>query len=76
MNNNNKTKKQTHPKVDCAGCETLVDDGYLTSFELVRLVTELGDAFDVAIPASQIVPENFNSVQAIDALIKRLEGEE
>ena len=64
------------PDVDCAGCETLVDDGYLTSFELVRLVTELGDAFDVAIPASQIVPENFNSVQAIDALIKRLEGEE
>ena len=52
----------------------LVDDDILTSFELVRLVTEIDSTFDISIPSSEIVPDNFNSVESIWALIERLGG--
>lgn len=62
------------PDEDCRTGTSLVDDGILTSFELVRLVTEISDAFDVTIPSGEIVPENFNSAEKMMALIRKLEG--
>ena len=51
-------------------------DGNLTSFELVRLVTQINDVFDLSIPSEEITPENFDSAEAMYRLIERLEGEE
>ena len=51
----------------------LVDDGILESLEIVSLVTALSDAFDVDITVTDLVPENFNSVDGMAALIERLE---
>lgn len=64
------------PDEDYRTSATLVDDGALTSFELVRLVTQICDTFDVEIPAEKIVPENFNSAEAMYRLIESLEGED
>ena len=52
-----------------------VDDGILDSFDIVSLVTEVNDEFDVKIPASEIVPENFNSAESLWELIQRLMDE-
>lgn len=62
------------PGEDYKNSTALVDDDILTSFELVRLVTEIGSTFDISIPASEIVPDNFNSADSIWALIERLGG--
>lgn len=62
------------PGEDYRNSEALVDDGILTSFELVRLVTEIDSTFDLSIPSSEIVPENFNSAEAIWTLVERLGG--
>ena len=51
----------------------LIDDGILTSLDIVMLVGEINDAFDVEITAEDLVPENFNSAEAIYALICRLQ---
>ena len=54
--------------------DDLVDDGILDSLDIVTLVTEINSEFDVTIPAEEIVPENFNSAEALMELIKRLDG--
>lgn len=61
-----------HPDVDFETCDTLVDDKILDSFDIVSLIAEINDTFDVAISAEEIVPENFNSAEAIWDLIQRL----
>ncbi len=66
---------ELHPEVDYATCTTLVDDKILDSFDIVSLITEVSDEFDVKIPASEIVPENFNSAEALWALIEKLMDE-
>ena len=65
--------KELHEDVDFEVEEGLVDDGILDSLDIVTLITEINDAFDISIPAEEIVPENFNSAGAIWALIEKLD---
>lgn len=64
---------ELHPEVDYETCTTLIDDKILDSFDIVSIITEVTEAFDVQIPASEIVPENFNSAEALWELIRRLQ---
>ena len=64
--------KRLHPTVDVEQQTALVDDGVLDSLDMVTLITELNRVFDISIPASEILPDNFNSVAAINAMIRRL----
>jgi len=64
--------KSLHPEVNYENCNTLIDDNIIDSFDIVTLIAEINDEFDVAIPADEIVPENFNSAKALWQLIERL----
>ncbi len=67
--------KELRPDVDFAAETHLIDDKILDSFDIVTLVGDLNDAFDVDISAEDLEPENFNSAQAMLALIHRLQEE-
>mgnify|MGYP000247108984 CR=1 FL=1 len=64
-----------NPDIDFETCDTLVDDGILASLDIVSVIAELSDAFDITIPARDIVPENFNSAEALLAMVERLSEE-
>lgn len=64
-----------HSDIDFKTCETLIDDKILDSFDIITIISEIDNAFDVAIPAEEIIPENFNSAKALYALIVRLDEE-
>jgi acyl carrier protein len=62
------------PDADYETCTTLIDDGILDSFAILSIVSELEDAFDIRITPAEIIPENFNSAQALYAMVQRLQG--
>ena len=64
-----------HPEVDFTSNNELIDDGILDSLDIVTIVTEIDSEFGVTIPAEEIIPENFNSAEALMALITRLDEE-
>ena len=68
--------KELHADVDFETEDKLIDNGILDSFDIVTLIAEIGETFDVTISAENIVPENFNSAEALYQLIERLEEEE
>ena len=68
--------KNLHSDVDYENCTALIDDRILDSFDLITMIADIHEKFDVIIPADEIVAENFNSAQAIYALIKRLSDDE
>lgn len=67
---------ELHPDVDFELCDTLIDDGILDSFDIVSLISEIKYEFDVTVPAEEIIPENFNSAEALFDLITRLQDED
>ena len=66
---------ELHPDVDFENETQLVDDGILDSLDIVSLIGEIKRVFDVTVTAGDIIPDNFNTVQAMMALIERLDEE-
>lgn len=61
-----------HPDIDFASETGLIDNGILDSFDIVTIVAEIDAEFGAAIPAEALIPENFNSAEALYALVQRL----
>ena len=70
-----KILNQMKPEVDFTQEKNLIDNEILDSFDIVSLVAALEDEFDVEITAANILPENFNSAEAILNMIEKLENE-
>lgn len=66
---------ELHPDVDFETEEHLIDNKILDSFDIVTIVAEIDAEYDVAIPAEELIPENFNSAKALYALVERLMDE-
>jgi len=56
---------------DFAHSEDFIEDGLLDSFEIVNLVSELEDAFDIEMRGADIVPEHFINLDAIEKLVEK-----
>ena len=67
--------EELRPDVDFETETALIDDGILDSFDIVALVGELNDAFDIEIKPNNLVPANFNSAKAMLDLIEQLQDE-
>ena len=60
------------PDVDFENEKKLIGDGILESFDIMSLVAELEDEFDVKIKTKDLVAENFNSVDDMVTMLKKL----
>lgn len=67
---------ELHPEVDFEICETLIDDKIIDSFDIVTIISEISEEFDITVPVDEIVPKNFNSAKALYAMVQRLIDEE
>lgn len=67
--------KELKPGVDFEKEQKLIDDGILDSFDLVALVGEINEEFDVEVEFEDMEPENFNSMKKMYEMIERLQNE-
>ena len=65
--------KAVRKDVDFEKETALIDDGILDSFDIISIVSDLNDAFDVDITADELEPENFNTLNAIIDLVKSMQ---
>ena len=62
------------PEFDFKESKDFVEDGFLDSFDIISLVSTLEEKYRIKIAGLDIVPENFCSVDAIIALVKKSGG--
>ena len=67
--------KNVRPNVDFEHSEDLINSGTLDSMDMVMIMTQIMQKFDLSIPPEEMVPENFNSAKAMYRLIQKLEDE-
>ena len=68
--------EELRPDVDFANEKSLVTGGVFDSFDIISLVSQPNDEFDITIKPANLLPENFNSAEAILSLIEKLQDEE
>ena len=67
--------EEIKPGVDFENEAAIISSGILPSIKIVKLVNMLDDEFDISISADKLIPENFESVDAIERLITELQDE-
>jgi D-alanine--poly(phosphoribitol) ligase subunit 2 len=67
---------ELRPDVDFRNNNKLIDDGVIDSFDIISLVGEINENYEVEIGAEDLLPENFNSATAMLNLISRLKDED
>ena len=60
------------PDVDFSTEKHLITDGIMESIDIISLVTELEDEFDITIAPDVLVAKNFNSLEAIVKMVSEL----
>ncbi len=63
--------KESCPDIDFSSSKKLIDDGILDSVMTVEIISTISMEFGVDIPFEEYTAENFNSIDAIAALVKK-----
>lgn len=63
------------PDVDFDTATTLIDDDMIDSLDIIAIVSEVNDTFDIEIDVNDLMPENFNSAESLWNLICNLQEE-
>lgn len=61
--------------VDFRSIDDLIEGKYLDSLDVLQIIAALNEEYDIEVPASEIVPKNFNSAAAMLAMVERLQDE-
>lgn len=62
--------KDTRPEFEFEENVNFIDAGYLDSFDLITIVSDIESAFDTKINGALIVPESFQSIDSIMYLVQ------
>jgi len=62
------------PGVEAEGRTDLATGGVLESFDILTLISELNAEFGIMIPLEEVIPDNFDTIEGIAALVDRLQG--
>lgn len=62
---------EVQPGFDFTENVDFIELGYLDSFDIVQVISLLEDRFNIKISALDLMPENFNSLAAINNLVKK-----
>lgn len=63
---------EKYPDIDFATEKHLIENSVLDSVEVVSLIAELEDAFDISVTMEYIQPKYFESAEAMWAMIEEL----
>lgn len=55
--------------------EDLVDSKQLNSLDVLQIISIINEEYDITVTAAEIIPENFNSVKSLWAMIERLQDD-
>ena len=65
-----------NPDVDYETEDQLIDEKVFDSFSIITLISNISETFDIELGPEHLIPENFNSAQAMWNMIQSIRDEE
>lgn len=66
--------KEVKPTKNLENVTDIIEGGYVDSFELMSLVSKLSEVFNIEITINELIPENFNSLDAMSNMVNVLKN--
>lgn len=66
--------EEVKPGADFKNSKNMIEEGLIDSFDIINIIANINDAFDIDFAASEIVPENFATVKTLYETIKRIQN--
>lgn len=66
--------EELKPGIDYKNQKSMISDGILSSFDLIMLISMLNNKFGIDIGVMELLPENFETVEAINSLVEKLKN--
>ncbi len=63
--------QELKPELDLLTMENYIENGALDSFDIILLVSTLDEVFQISIDGTDIIPENFSSLESIKNLVRK-----
>lgn len=63
--------QENRPDIDDIAHACFIEDALFDSFDIMTLVSDLDKTFGISIDGTDIVPENFLDINAIEALVRK-----
>ena len=67
--------REINDNIDYENEDALIDDELIDSVDLTGIIAELEDEYDIEVGMEEITPENFNNIDAIWKMVKRLKAQ-
>lgn len=71
MKNINRILKEIRPEFDFKNCEDFFLAGMIDSLDLITLIASLDQTYGISIEGTDIIPENFKNINAIENMLKK-----
>lgn len=62
------------PGVDFKNSKNMIEEGLIDSFDIVTIVAKINEEFDIEFSVSEVVPENFATVETLYKTIERIKN--
>ena len=63
--------QELRPEFDFTENLNFIEEGMLDSFDVINLVQTLDETFGISIEGTDVLPQNFSSIDSIENLLKK-----
>ena len=66
--------EEVKPGVDFESSQNMIDEGLIDSFDMINIIANINEKFDIDFSVAEIIPENFETVKSLYETIERIKN--
>ena len=66
--------EEVKPGVDFESSQNMIEEGLIDSFDIINIIANINEKFDIDFSVAEIIPENFETVKSLYETIERIKN--
>ena len=66
--------EEVKPGVDFESSQNMIEEGLIDSFDMINIIANINEKFDIDFSVAEIIPENFETVKSLYETIERIKN--
>lgn len=66
--------EEVKPGVEFESSQNMIEEGLIDSFDMINIIANINEKFDIDFSVAEIIPENFETVKSLYEAIERIKN--